>query len=128
MVEHIDRAHQSWAGLKLRFLTFGMYHAMLFTTMLMLYLEQSISLPVFALVTLAQYLFSFVFVTPTVHSQSFIASAPYSYLRLAFLVAGFAAIVTWGPLCYLPVLGADFLWTIWSASSSWSADVSLSTT
>jgi hypothetical protein len=109
LVEHIDCEHHRWAGLKMRFLTFGMYHAMLFTTMLMLYLKQSIGLPVFALVTLAQYLFSFVFVTPTVHSQSFIASAPYSYLRLSLLVAGFAAIVTWGPVCYLPVMAADFL-------------------
>jgi hypothetical protein len=111
LVEHIDRVHQRWRGLKMRFITFGMYHMMLFTTMLMLYLKHSISLPALLLVTVAQYVFSFVFVTPTIHSQLFIASAPYSYLRLAFLVAGFAAIVVGGPVWYLPVMAADFLWS-----------------
>ncbi len=111
LVDHIDRAHQGWSGLKLRFVTFGLYHVMLFSTLLMLLLQGSIGPVVFGVALLLQYLLNFALVTPTVHAQSFIASAPYSYVRLGLLAAGLGVVLSQGPAWFLPVVGADFLIT-----------------
>lgn len=111
LVDQIDQAHKGWAGIKMRLLTFGMYHLMYFAAMLMFYLNHAINLPTFVLLTAAQYFFNFIAVTPTVHAQSFVARAPYSYLRLSFLVLGFAAMLAFGPAWFFPVIGADFLWS-----------------
>jgi len=111
LVDSIDRAHQGWAGLKMRLLTFGMYHVILFATLLLAYLNHAISLPVLVAGMILQYVLNFIFVTPTVYSQCFVASAPYSYLRFGYLVAGFAAILLYGPVWFFPVIGIDFLWS-----------------
>ncbi len=111
LVNYIDDAHHGWAGIKMRLLTFGMYHLICFSAILMFYLNHAINLPTFLALAAAQYVFNFVAVTPTVHSQSFVASAPYSYLRLAFLVLGFIAMLVYGPVWSFAVIGADFLWS-----------------
>ena len=111
LVDHIHRAHDGWAGIRMRLMTFGMYHLMFFTAMLMFLLNHTISLPAFAGAIVLQYLFNFVAATPTVHAQSFVCRAPYSHLRLGFLVAGFAAMLAWGPQLFFAVIGVDFLWT-----------------
>jgi len=110
LVDSIDRAHQGWSGLKLRLLTFGLYHVIICTSLLLLYMKDSINLPAFIAALVVQYALSFLAVTPTVSSQLFVA-VPYSYLRFASLFLGLVAIIAFGPVWTLPVIGLDFLWT-----------------
>jgi len=64
LVDHIDRAHYGWSGLKLRLLTFGLYHVMIFTALLLSYLRGAINLPVFIGAVVVQSLLNFIVVTP----------------------------------------------------------------
>lgn len=106
LVDYIDKNHQRFSGVYCYLGTFISYNLWFVAFYFSLFMANIISLPVFGVLSLLQYVFSIFALIPTQNAQDIFAS-PYNIARFGLLLAGITSTLVFGPAVFAPLLAAD---------------------